>query len=51
MYDKIAQTMNESFGASDMDAGLVENYLRNGKSDFISADEEILMEVLLERYI
>lgn len=51
MYDKIAQTMNREFGASDMDAGLVENFLRYGKTDYISADEQIQIEVLLERYI
>lgn len=51
MYDKIAMIMRRDYGATDISAVEVENYLRFGKSDFITSEEARLMETLLERYL
>jgi hypothetical protein len=51
MFERIAQIMNEKYGASDMDPGLVENYLRNGDSSLISGDEMIQIDVLIDRLL
>jgi hypothetical protein len=51
MYDKIAAIMNRDYGASDMDASLVEDYLRHGRTDLISGDEMIQIDVIYERLL
>lgn len=51
MYEKIAHVMNERFGSMDMDAGLVETYLRTGNDSLLSANEVIQIEVLLDKFL
>lgn len=51
MYNKIARTMNEKFGCSDMDANLVQNYLVKGDKSLISEQEVLIMEILMKRYV
>jgi len=51
MYEKIAQTMNDRYGSCDMDAGLVEDYLRYGDDTYISAHEQVQIDALLDQFL
>ena len=52
MYDKIASIMNESFGSSDMDSGLVQAWLQDQDTRGVTSFEEtIVMEDLLDIYL
>jgi len=51
MYEKIAEVMNTQYGSSDMDAGLVENYIRYGDDALLSGDETIQIENLLDKFL
>ncbi len=52
MFDKIAQDMNELYGSSDMDAGLVEAWLRDGDTRGVLSGEECWqIEDLLDKYL
>lgn len=51
MYEKISEEMNSRFGSSDMDAGLVENYLRFRDDSYLSAHETVQIDVLYDRFV
>jgi len=51
MYDKIARVMNRDYGSSDLSAEEVEQYLRHGTKAFISDEEAVLIDELVERYL
>lgn len=51
MYEKIAEVMNRDYGCSDMDAYMVERYLRYGETALISDEEADIMEELLDRFL
>ena len=51
MYDKIAHVMNRDYGAVDISAEDVENYLRFQDMTFIDQGEADLIDKLLGRYL
>ena len=51
MYDRIAREMNEHNGSSDMDAGLVEKYLRYGDDALLGANETLQIDILLDKFL
>lgn len=51
MYEKISEEMNSRFGSSDMDAELVENYLRNRDDTYLSAHETVQIDALYDQFL
>jgi hypothetical protein len=48
MYQKIAAIMNRDYGSVDLSAQDVEDYLRHGDTTFVSEEEQVQIDLLLE---